>query len=253
LPNKFNIFFFIIIFAAVPGFAAFGADFSMSAGGGGLLGGLFTRYTLTAGGSMNGSPVHIKSGQDINQLNYGGFLFFDATWAELSLSVQGGAYQYKETYDYGAPEGPVVNKGSGTEAMIGVSLLGKYPFRLSEQFTVFPLAGIEYRIAVLEYRRTGARNWYDRTDGLRETNSSGNAYTLSMWNSFLINAGAGFDFTFYPRLYLRTELLCGFRLQTFYEVDALEKVKKMANAPNPKLGGLTANPVLKIGIGYRFY
>jgi hypothetical protein len=43
-------------------------------------------------------------------------------------------------------------------------------------------------------------------------------------------------------MYLRTELLYGFRLMTPYEVDA----------PNPKLAGLTSGPSLKIGLGYRF-
>jgi hypothetical protein len=39
---------------------------------------------------------------------------------------------------------------------------------------------------------------------------------------------------------------------TPYEVDALEKVKKMVNAPEPKLTGLTSGPSVRIALGYRF-
>jgi hypothetical protein len=117
---------------------------------------------------------------------------------------------------------------------------------------VFPLAGIEYQIALLEYRYPENLKEYNRTDGKRETDSNGKAYKLSIWNSLLIDIGAGLDFFFYPRMFLRTEVLYGFRLQTPYEVDALDKVKKMVNAPDPKLAGLTSGPVLRVALGYRF-
>jgi opacity protein-like surface antigen len=245
----------LTVFAALPIFTVFGTDFSLSAGGGGLLSGLFTRYTLTADGMM-GVPVEITSVQEVNQFNYGGYLFFDATWAEFSLGFQRGINTFREDMSGDFPGGGTMplssDKGTGTETMLALSLLGKYPFRLNRQFAVFPLAGLEYQIALLERRKKESLREYDRTDGIRESDSNGNAYELSAWNSLFVELGAGFDFAFLPNMFLRTELLYVFRLQTPYEVDALEKVKKMANAPNPKLGGLTSGPVLRTGIGYLF-
>lgn len=245
------------VFAVLPVLTSFGVDFSLSSGGGAFLGGLFTRYTLTARGAVAGLPVDIVSGQEANQFNYGGYFFFDVTWAEVSVSIQRGTGTYREDMSAeSSTQGTLIaskEKGAGTEMTAGIILLGKFPFRLARRFVVFPLAGIEYRIALLEYRDpAGFRREYDRTDGIRESDSDGGAYRLSAWNSFFIDIGAGLDFNFDPRLFLRAEFLYIFRLMTPYEVDALEKVKNMTGAPNPKLAGLTSGPVLRVGLGYTF-
>jgi hypothetical protein len=220
------------------------------------LGGFFTRYTLTAGGKLV-VPVDVFSRQEIDQINYGGFLFVDAVWTEFCLSFQYGHNTYSETMSAKDTDNDTTlfgrsDKGSGTEMMLGFTLLGKYPFRLNRQVTVFPLAGLEYQIALLEYRDPERFKEYNRTDGIRESDSKGGAYALPMWNSLFIDIGAGLDYAFGSGLYMRTELLYGFRLQTLYEVDALEKVKSTVNAPDPKLAGLTSGPVLKISLGYQF-
>jgi hypothetical protein len=243
------------VLAVLPGLAAFGLDIPLSAGGGVLAGGLFTRYTLNAEGNLGG-PTDVVSTQNMNQLNYGGYLFVDAAWAELSLSFQGGNNTWEELYSAKAEDGTVRDEqstgGTGTEGMLGIALLGKYPFRLNQRLSIFPLAGLEYQIALWEYRDPELGRQYDRTDGIRESDSNNNPYSLSVWNSLLINIGAGLDLNLPSRLFLRTELLYGFRLQTPYEIDALEKIKKMANAPSPKLRGLTSGPTLRIALGWRF-
>jgi hypothetical protein len=245
-----------VFFAALPVLGAFGANnFSLSAGGGGFLGGLFTRYTLRASGNLAG-PVDVAVDQNIDQFNYGGFFFVDAAWVELSLGFQGGKNNYQELMSAVSGDTTLLNRnktGTGQELMLGIGLLGKYPFRLTERLRVFPLLGLEYQIALLEYRKPDKFKEYDRTDGIREPNRYGEAFTLSAWNSLFVTAGGGLDLAFSPRLFLRTELLCGFRLQTFYEVDGLEQVKTLVNAPNPKLGGLTSSPVLKVSLGWRFF
>jgi opacity protein-like surface antigen len=260
IKNMRKTIYIIALCAVLPLGAAFGTDFSL--GGGGFLGGLFTRYTLTADGKYEipgliETPVDVLSTQEINQINYGGYLFFDAAFAELSLGFHRGDNTWREDLSINSPtEGEVYSsnpQGTGTELMLDLTLLGKYPFRLGERFTLFPLAGVEYQIALLERRKQGDLRAYDRTDGVLEKDSNRDAYRLSAWNSLLIDIGAGFDFIVFPSMYLRAELLYGFRLMTPYEVDALEKVKKLANAPNPKLGGLTSGPVLRIGVGYRLW
>jgi hypothetical protein len=219
------------------------------------MGGLFTRYGLRADGTL-GIPVDVKVDQNIDQFNYGGFFFVDAAWVELSIGLQGGRNTYRELTSAVSGDMSLLNRngtGAGQELMLSLGLLGKYPFRLNGQLTIFPLAGLEYQIALREYRKPDKFKEYDRTNGVWETNINGKAHTLSVWNSLFVTVGGGLDFAFYPRLFLRTELLCGFRLQTFYELDGLEQVKTLVNAPNPKLGGLTTNPAVKISLGWRFF
>jgi hypothetical protein len=248
--------FFAAVFAALPVLGLFGASaFSLSAGGGGFAGGLFTRYKLRTSGTL-GIPVEVTVDQNVNQFNYGGFFFVDAAWVELSFGLQGGRNNYRELMSAVSGETTVYNRdleGTGREIMLGIGLLGKYPFRLGGRFTIFPLAGLEYQIALLERRKPDKFKEYDRTDGIREPDRYGRAFALSAWNSLFVMVGGGLDFAFYPRLFLRTEWLCGFRLKTFYEVDGLEQVKTLVQAPNPKLGGLSSNPVLKVSLGWRFF
>jgi opacity protein-like surface antigen len=247
----------MILSAVLPLGAAFGVEFSLNAGGGGFLGGLFTRYTLNADGEVV-VPVDVFSTQEINQINYGGYLFFDATFAEFSIGFHRGNNRWKEDYSADSDEGENLSAsnscGTGRELMLDLSLLGKYPFRPGERLAIFPLAGVEYQIALLEYRKQSIhKEMHDRTDGILEKDANGNAYEVSMWNSLLIVIGAGMDFALVRRMFLRTEFLYGFRLQTPYEVDALDKVKKKANAPDPDLGGLTSGPTLRLALGYRLW
>jgi hypothetical protein len=130
--------------------------------------------------------------------------------------------------------------------------LGKYPIKLNEKFTFYPLLGAEYQISLLERRQRFGGTAYDRTDVVREADSNGNAFKLSAWNAFLINLGAGVDYYFTPSLFLKTEFLYGFRLMTEYEQEMLETAKNMINNDNPTIAGLTSGPTLKIAVGWKF-
>lgn len=225
---------------------AFGADFSLSAGGGGLAGYTFTRYTLD-GGSMT-------STQNMDRINYAGFLFFDAAYAELTVMLQGGNNSYEENMLFSDASLPD-SKGRGSEASLGFSLMGKYPFAISEKMLWFPMIGVEYQIALVQKRQPEGDLLYNRSEGhLVEDRDKGNKpYPLSAWNSLWVNLGAGLDYYFAGPLFLRSELLFGFRLPTPYENGALEVVKNPPmNVKDPKLAGLTGSPAMKIGIGYCF-
>ena len=221
-------------------------NFSLSAGAGGLLGYTFTRYTLEGGS--------VKSRQSMDRLNYGGFLFIDTTYAAFSVMFQGGRNSYSENmiYDVAALAD---QKGTGTETSLGFSLLGKYPFKINEEFTWFPMLGVEYQIALTQRRQPDGDLVYDRSKGNlpEDRDKNDNPYSLSAWNSAWINIGAGLNYNLRGPLFLRCELLFGFRLPTAYERGALDKVKNPPmNANNPALAGLTGGPTLKTGIGYRF-
>ena len=243
-----------LFFALTAALAA--VDFSLSSGGGGYVGGLFTQYTLTAPGSIDGEPVSVNAAQEMNQFNFGGFLFVDGTWAVFNLGIQRGLNNYNETMIASSPtidDLVMPSHGKGSETMLSLALLGKYPFTLNKRFTLFPLLGLEYQIALAQTREPdGGRKLYDRTDGIRESNANGEPYSLPVWNSWFVVAGAGLDYHVFSSLFVRAQLLYGFRLQTPYETDALEKAKKGVNASNPKLSGLTSGPALSIAAGWRF-
>jgi hypothetical protein len=233
-----------------------GPVFGLSAGGGGLLGGLFTRYTLTAEGTVDGNPVDLDSAQTMDQFNFGGFLFFDATYAEFSVSLQEGLNNFSEGMSATSGDAFATDskkESSGKETMLGLSLLGKYPFTLNERFSVFPLLGVEYQFALIERRMEtdGAKKEYNRTNGIQESDSSGDAYTLTSFNSWFVDVGGGLDIVLIPNLFLRTELLCGFRLPTLFELDAMKKPEKWMNAKDAKLGGVTVGPSLRLALGYK--
>jgi len=233
-----------LLFVSTPQTAS-AVDFSMSAGGGGLLGYTFTRYQLKGG--------NVKSTQSMDRFDYAGLLFFDATFAELSVMFRGGNSTYSENMVYSVdPIGG--DKGKGTEAGLGFTLLGKYPFTINEKMSWFPLFGVEYQIALIQKRQPEGGLTYNRAKGeLPEDNDkNGKPYPLYAWNAFWIDIGAGLDYNITDAFFLRSELLFGFRLPTIYEMGALELVKKQTGIRNVQLGGLTGNPALKLCAGYRF-
>ncbi|MDR0290705.1 MAG: hypothetical protein LBI06_07205 [Treponema sp.] len=235
--------------------AAFGAELSFSAGAGGSLGGFFSRYTLSADGMVDGNQIKVDAGQEHNQLDYGFFGFIDATYAEFSFSYQRGSNTWTETFTVAGLDASLFPSASskGWETVLGFSLLGKYPFQLNEQFSVFPLLGVEYQISLMQRRARASDGWvYDRANGLWEMDKDGNAYSLRDWNSFWIKLGGGIDVTLFNNIFLRGELLYGFRTMTPYEIKNLDRTKSLSGDPNPKLGGVTNGPSLRISAGYRF-
>jgi hypothetical protein len=190
----------------------------------------------------------------MDRFDFGGFIFLDAAYAELAVSLQNGLGGYRETADY---DSSALNddKGMGYETLLGISLMGKYPFILNEKWALFPLLGAEYLIARVERRQPDGEKVYDRAKGemSADMDKDGHPYPLSAWNSLLIKIGAGTDYTLTRFLFLRGEFLYSFRLQTQYETGALEMVKHTFDISSPKLIGLTSGPSLRIALGYRFF
>ena len=231
------------------GTSVFCNDFSLSAGAGGLLGGLFTRYTLDADGDV----MSISAKQEMDQLNWGFFTFLDGTYGIFSVSYQNGANNWKQPISI--EDNVAVLDGKGWESMLGIGLMGKYPFKLNERLTVFPLLGVEYQISLSQHRTDEDGQVYKRNDGVDhfEMDKDGNALKLEDWNSLFINLGCGIDFLMPANFFLRGELLYGFRLMTSYETKNLELMKSLSGDSKPKLGGLTSGPSLRLSVGYRFY
>jgi len=250
------------LFALLPGFSLSALpEFTLSGGGGFFLGGLFTDYIIDADENNSvGRYTWMKMTQEMQQFNFGGFIFFDATYGELAITVQHGINAYKEDVDV-RQKNPnddtiAIREGTGSETMLGFTLLGKYPFYINERFLFYPLAGAEYQIALVEKRTPKGGSESDRADG-GDAEFSGD-FSLSMWNSFFIKIGAGTDFYFRPPWFFKAEFLYSFRLMTPYEKEAVDYLKRSYGISDPELfgnpgmRGLTHGPELRLAVGYRF-
>ncbi|MDR0473914.1 MAG: hypothetical protein LBH43_09635 [Treponema sp.] len=248
-----SVFLFIATIAVI-----FGDDFlrrgnfSLSGGMGGILGGHFTRYSIEAG-----KEYQLKADQKIDQFEYGIFAFFDATFVTFGIAYQGGIYNFDEPlYIDGERFDAFSRNGQGWENVLGFSLLGKFPFQLNDRFTVFPLLGMDYNISLRQRRTAPDGTTYDRTDppeGVVEYDKNENTFNFSDWNAFFVRIGGGLEVDLTDSFFLRGDFLYGIRLMTEYEKKNLELIKFIANDSEPKLGGLSSGPSLKLSAGWRFY
>jgi len=194
-----------IIFSGILTFviaaASFGADFKLGFGGGFNYQGTYDMRYLKTRDSVWGT---------VNNNQVGGFLFIDATYAELNISFNYGTYtlgfeKYEQTY-------------SGDEATMELSLLGKYPFSLG-RFTLSPLLGLSGKFYL------GGEVEFDNREIIERMDTGGLGFL----------GGIGADFKLTERLYLRLEALYGVTLW-WYSEDA---------AATPGHG-----PKIKFGAGY---
>jgi opacity protein-like surface antigen len=214
----------VVLIATLTATAAFGLpDFKLSAGAGGLMGlGL---------GSYEAGDDDIGI-FEISNPNFvgGGFIFFDATYAEVSFGFSGGSGKVQVSSG-----GNVVNETPLSLSQLNMGLLLKYPFGNADKFLIFPLLGIDY-VAMLSVK--------DK-DGKTIDDSPGNAKS-SDWSYLGICLGVGADFSLTEQLYLRLDVLFGTRLPSKYENDMKEAL--------PKAVETFAVPYLpiKLAVGYRF-
>jgi hypothetical protein len=150
--------------------------------------------------------------------------------------------------------------GQGWDVTLGISLLGRWPFRLSDRFTVFPLLGMDYHISLMQRRRQDGHGFvYDRTnppEGIIDHHQDGDdisTFNLSDWNAFFVRIGGGAEFNLTDRLFLRGDLLYGIRLMTGYERKSLDLMRTLSGDSSPRLGGLSSGPSLRLGVGWRFF
>jgi hypothetical protein len=197
------------------------ADFRLGAGVGGY-------FTSDFGGGIE----YLSGGKTMSaQILYavgGGLVFFDATYAELSLGFFVGG---------GASEG---NNSTGDKISymgLDISLLGKFPFDISDMLSVFPLLGVTYR-AMLSAKDA---------NGNERKNFDGNELAGD-FSSLRVKLGGGVDFFITDNIHLRGEVLYGLRFASKYEIDY---VKRIPAGMNPKT--LLGHGVeVKIAAGYRF-
>ncbi|MDR0639728.1 MAG: porin family protein [Spirochaetaceae bacterium] len=198
----------ILTVAVVLTTAVWTQDVDFSVGGGGLL--------------VNDFSGGAKKGDDIISypyLGFGGFVYLDATYAELSVGFLVGNGTVIKSSN-------IVNKTPWTLSSINMGLLAKYPLDLSDALMLFPALGIEYQM-FLSAKRDGTE--VDEPDD---------------FSAFWIKIGGGIDFHFTRNIYVRGEALFGIRLANKVEKDLADSMK------GDTLFGL--GPTVKLGAGYMF-
>jgi opacity protein-like surface antigen len=186
---------------------------------------------------VNGININAKIEEESPWHGFGLNFFFDATYAELNLGF---------LYGSGERTGTQINTGSDYTGIHTVTLpikdsiefldfcigvLGKYPIALTENLTIFPLAGIEYAIVL---------------EGSTMNDISGKAYDAGDFSTLSFKFGTGLDLSMSKKWYFRPEILYGFRLANAVETGQIDIAKKSGGKMETiSSHGLT----VKIGFG----
>ena len=220
----------VLVLAAIIAGGAFALPgFRLSAGAGGL----FTTDLIGGGGGYTSPISSINTNTDmfIPKFAGGGFVFFDATYAELSLGFSGGNASFVTTVNEA-----VTNTASFPMSLFNIGLLLKFPFG-GEKLQFFPLLGIDYALALSVKNENG------------DTAKNQNGDDISSdFSALWANLGFGMDYSFTENIYLRLDALLGVRMLSKYENDYKEAYKDiMYSIPD-----MSAGVTVKLAAGYRF-
>ncbi|MDR0457308.1 MAG: outer membrane beta-barrel protein [Treponema sp.] len=225
MANK-RFWFVLLIAILVLGSAFAQSAFRLSVGVGGFADlGMGGGYEVVDGGQSTKVEAYMPG------FAGGAFALFDATFVELSLGFSGGLGRFLTGSDLERTDFSVMD--------LNISLLGKYPFKITESFSIFPLLGIDYQI-MLSVKDEDGNDFKDP-----------NGKDLSGdFSALWFKLGAGLDYSFTEQIYLRFSALYGIRLPNQIEKDMVDFAEQTPNvSANMLLGqGLTA----KLAVGYRF-
>jgi hypothetical protein len=198
----------VFICAALLSAAAFGADVSLGFGlrTGPLLGYGTKSNTPMPNYDTNVVQEEMGTAKSFYASGFVGFdVFFDVKYVEA---------------DVGVFIQPSVNEGIA--GFLNFDLLLKYPFTITDQFTLFPLLGADYTVRLamndecgnfrargdMDFKYKNSQEYPEVTVGTRHD---------ELW----FKVGIGGDTSLSGRVYLRNELLWGFRLNTTWEKEMI--------------------------------
>jgi hypothetical protein len=184
----------LLVLALVAAGGAFAQGFSAGAG---------EYFTSDFGGGIESSVSGQTMSVETPYAGGGGFVFFDAAYAELSLGIFGAGGTFKQEGG-GQP-------GENGMALMGldIGLLGKYPFSVNDRLALFPLAGAVYRLMLST----------KDTDG-NQYNSGGNEVDSGDFSTLWFKLGGGLDFFVSDNIYIRYTESYGIRLANTFEKNA---------------------------------
>jgi hypothetical protein len=218
--------------------------FGISAGIGGFIGGDF-------GGGAEGRATKDKQSMSMKietpYFGGGGYVFFDAVYAELSFGIYGGGGKSKTTLKAtaeGIDVGQTVESDRST-VNFNIGLTGKYPFAINQKVSVFPLFGIEYDVCLSAKDEDG--NEYENSDGDKAPGDFS-----ALWFKF----GGGLDFSFAEKNYLRFEALYGLRTANKAENDMEDMIVAILRTATGIEAGRKRLPghglTVKLAVGHKF-
>ena len=197
-----------------------------------VAGGAFAQTLFSAGGGFmfdGGRRGSVSGGgfdANLNSFGFGGYVFLDATFVELSVGLLMGPYSQRMS----GGGLPTVSY-SGSFSSMGFSLLGKYPFNIGGgNVFLFPLLGVGYDIVL----------FVSDADDV-------DSFDL---NTFSIQFGIGADLGINERLFIRTSLLGTWRFAPRYARDMADYLSDSTGINFSASGGFGVTT--KIAIGFRF-
>jgi len=119
-----------------------------------------------------------------------------------------------------------------------ISAYGKYPFKVGS-FLIFPLVGVEYDLNLS----------YKDPDGNDAKSSLTDDQKASL-NQFWLKAGVGADFNVSDSLYIRPELLLGYKLNSKLQKDNIDAWETAY--PDGKLTYTSIRLDIGVAVGFKF-
>ena len=188
-----------------------------------LAGGAFAQVSAGAGITLVPSfgEMKYKGGGSSKTEGFGFAVnaFFDAAYVEVNLGL---------LFDSTKPDTSGAKSTDTTNLILGV--VGKFPISISEKFTFFPFAGIDYNI-----------NLAATYDG-KEIKDEGSFKKADAFNALSILFGIGFDLGLTDSMYLRTSAGYGIILNTKYEEDNKDYYDSNSKGKIP----------IKVAVGFKF-
>ena len=201
-----------------------GPAFRISLGGGGMVSG-----NMSTWGVDKDQPGDLGR-YNSSIINTAPYIMFDAKYIEANIGLLLGQAQNS---NLGNPVFPADTLG----ILFGAYL--KFPFALSDMFTLYPLAGARYDLYLLSRKSDGR-------DAVFPVGSGGSTVeVMEALSTVTFSLGAGLDTFFTDHLFLRTELLYGISLPNKMDVylkDSRSDVEWQ----------LSHSGDFKIALGWRF-
>ena len=187
-----------VIFVCVG--TALSAQIRLSAGAGGLFGMQLKNFSYNAGAYFNNRRY----------INGGAFVFFDATYAEVDVGIRFGKDDFSS---YRPSITDEQKKGhSNSLTFLSLGLLGKFPFNLGGGITLFPLAGVEYNLLLINKSiDSGNNNSFTANSRFNDS---------MLWLKF----GLGADINITNRIFIRPSALYGFGIANEQDKASLSRI-----------------------------
>jgi hypothetical protein len=226
------LFFLLIAVSLTVGAFAELPEFKLSAGGGSLFGANFSYW------GVDDESLGALNRYDTTSMGGGVYGFFDATYAELNVGLLFGKM--------GADNPSAVNPDDPANTLaMRFGLYGKYPITLSKMFTIFPLVGAEYELALSAAKNEGKRDMDFRNIKYPVSDDTQDANAVEALSTAWFKTGVGMDTHFTDHIFMRMELLYGIRLNNKNEKYLLD-IRPDADFAIGHGGDF------KIAIGYQF-